>query len=322
MKEKMKVGRREFLIVVLLLLVTALTVYYRSEVFPQSDQISPVLLEEGREFVQTPEKDKRIEIILTGDVMLGRTVMTRSLDEVGDPRYPFRKVDETLAAADLVFINLENPIVSGCPRSYGGFKFCADPAMIEGLVASGVDVVTLANNHSRNYGEDGIRQTKEFLEKNGIAVTGLNNLTMKQFNNLTFGFLGFDFSTESPTDADYELVMDSKPNVDVLIVGIHWSDEYYSEPTEIQRRDAKRLIESGADVIAGHGPHWVQEEEYIDGKLVLYSLGNFVFDQMWSEETRRGLAVKLIFDEKGELSRVEKMPIYMDSWAQPEFVDE
>lgn len=86
--------------------------------------------------------------------MLGRSVMIKSLS-MNDPVYPFRKVAEKLNQADIVFVNLESPLVANCPSSNSGFKFCADPKMIEGLKFAGVDVVSLANNHTLNYGRGG-----------------------------------------------------------------------------------------------------------------------------------------------------------------------
>lgn len=315
----MKIGRRGALgIAGLLALGTALVIYTRGEteeVYTEKDIIS------SPEPTQTPEKDNRIEIILTGDVMLGRTVMTKSLDDEKDPTYPFEKVAETLTAADLVFINLENPLVANCRRIYTGFELCALPEMAEGLVHAGVDVVTLANNHTRVYGREGIDETVDTLSKKGILATGLGELVTKEIKGVKFGFLGFDFSYQPPTEADYDLVRDSKPKADVLIVGVHWSGEYYENPTHLQRRDAKRLVEAGADIVAGHGPHWVIKKEYIDGKPVYYSLGNFVFDQMQWEKTREGLAARLIYEGK-KLIGEEELPIYMSFWAQPEFVED
>ena len=270
---------------------------------------------------------REISLILTGDVMLGRTVMSHSLDQVEDPIYPFRKVGEVLRAADLVFINLENPIVDGCPRHYGGFKFCADPAMVEGLTYAGVDVANLANNHSLNYGQDGLVQTVGYLGSAGIAATGLHPVravVIEEVSGVRFGFLGFELLSRKLKEEDLLLVRDSDGQVDVLVVGIHWGSEYTDRPSATQREWAQKLIDSGADVIAGHHPHWVQPFDYAQGpggekKVIFWSLGNFVFDQMWSERTRQGLAVKLTFKGK-DLVGVEEMPIYMKNWAQPEFV--
>lgn len=257
-------------------------------------------------------------IMLTGDVMLGRTVMTKSLDS-NNPNYPFEKVSDELSEADIVFVNLENPIVSNCPRNSESLIFCADPVMAEGLVAAGIDIVNLANNHSRNYGENGLFETVEFLDEKEILTTGLGEVVVKESKGIKYGFLGFDFISKTPRENDYELVTKSVDEVDVLIVGVHWGAEYRSEPAEIQKQWAKELVEAGADVVVGHGSHWVQGVEYINEKPVYYSLGNFVFDQMWSEKTKKGLIMKLTF-RNGNLIKEEKLPTYMSSWAQPEFI--
>lgn len=269
-------------------------------------------------------QDKNISIILTGDVMLGRTVEGRSVDEFGDPAWPLRKVAETLTAADLVFINLENPIIENCPRHSDGFKFCANPVMIAGLKLAGVDIANLANNHTLNYGQSGLSETERYLNETGMNVTG-SGLVIREVNGVRFGFLGFDFVAKSPNDADFKTISEATLEVDILTVAVHWGVEYTSVPTAKQRAWGRRMVEAGADVIAGHHPHWVQPWEYVPGKdgskkVVFWSLGNFVFDQMWSEETRKGLAVKLNFRDK-ELVSVEEMPVYMKEWAQPEWVN-
>ena len=135
-----------------------------------------------------------------------------------------------------------------------------------------------------------------------------------------FGFLGFDLTVKDLTEANLELIKESDPEVDILIVAVHWGVEYTREPTQLQRSQAAQIVESGADIIAGHHPHWVQISETIEGKPVYYSLGNFVFDQMWSEETKKGLAVSLTYRD-GELKKIEEHPTYMKEWAQPEWVE-
>ena len=187
------------------------------------------------------------------------------------------------------------------------------------MVAAGIDIVSLANNHSRNYGEKGLSETVEILDEKEISTTGLGELVVKESKGIKYGFLGFDFISKTPKENDYELVAESVGEVDVLIVSVHWGAEYRSEPAESQERWAKELVEAGADVVVGHGPHWVQGMEHINEKPVYYSLGNFVFDQMWSEETRTGLIMKLTFRD-GELIKEEELPTYMSSWAQPEFI--
>lgn len=262
-------------------------------------------------------ENKDVSILLTGDIMLGRSVMTKSLGS-NDPNYPFREVADKLNEADIVFSNLENPIISGCPKTDSGFKFCADPRMIGGLKFAGIDIVNLANNHTLNYGKDGLEETKKILEENQIKWIGDGNLEIIDKQGIKFGFLGFDFVTKEPTKNDYELVKNSSQKVDVLIVGIHWGKEYSDKATLAQKEIARKLVENGADVIAGHHSHWVQDIEYINEKPVYYSLGNLVFDQSWSEETKKGLAIKLIFRDS-KLVKEKKLPIYMRNFAQPEW---
>lgn len=263
--------------------------------------------------------NQKTEIIITGDVMLGRSVMATSLTKK-DFNYPFLWVAEVLKNADLTFVNLETPIIKDCPVTNDGMIFCTDPRMISGLNLAGVDVANLANNHTRNHGNDGLIQTQDYLKNNGIDYVGINNLAIKEINKTKFGFLGFDFLSNSPKESDYELIKQSKEKVDVLIVMTHWGVEYRAEANQTQKNMAKKIIESGADLIAGTHPHWVQNVEYINEKPVFYSLGNFVFDQSWSEETKKGLAIKLKY-QGNKLIETEKMPIYMKNFSQPNWVN-
>ena len=143
-------------------------------------------------------------------------------------------------------------------------------------------------------------------------------MVIKEKKGIKFGVLGFDFVSKSPKDEDFKLVSDSDKKVEVLVVGVHWGEEYKDRANKFQREWAKRLVEKGTDVVIGHHPHWIQDSESIEGKPVYYSLGNFIFDQMWSQKTRQGLILKLIY-RNGQLVKIEELPIYMSSWAQPEF---
>lgn len=258
------------------------------------------------------------EIIFVGDVMLGRSVMSKCLS-LNDYNYPFLKTADVLKQADITVGNLENPILNNCPISNDGFIFCSNKESIEGLKFAGFDLMNLANNHTNNYGNNGLIQTQDFLKKNNIDYFGVNNLVIKNINNIKFGFLGFDYVFKNPKESDFELIKNSKNQVDILIVMTHWGVEYKSKSNENQQTIAKNIIESGADVIVGSHPHWVQEIGYINEKPVVYSLGNFVFDQSWSEETKKGLVVR--FNYKGKkLEKIDSLPIYMKNLAQPDWL--
>ncbi len=280
---------------------------------PQKPKIDIV---HSQESVQ-PEEPKQTSIILTGDIMLGRSVMTESI-KLNNYKYPFEKVAETLKKADLVFSNLENPIIADCPQTNSGMIFCADPKMIEGLTYAGIDVVNLANNHTRNYGQEGFDETKKFLGDSGISYVGDNNLTVKEINGTKFGFLGFDFVTNKLSDEVLGIIKESSARVDILIVGVHWGNEYQDKASKIQMDTGQKMIESGADVIAGHHPHWVQNSEIFNGKPIYYSLGNFIFDQMWSAKTKKGMAMRLTFTDK-EYTSEEQLPIIIKTIGQPEW---
>lgn len=265
-----------------------------------------------------PEK-RPATIILLGDVMLGRTVNVRSLEKE-NPRYPFEKVADKLMSADIVFANLESPIVENCPKKYSGFVFCGDPKMVEGLSYAGIDVVSLANNHINNFGKKGVEDTGKYLDAAGIKWVIGEKLEIIQKGSTKFGFLGFEWVDHGPTEKELKFIGDSNERADILIVAAHWGWEYQALANKNQEKWATQLVEAGADVVVGSHPHWVQNDLKVNDKPVYYSLGNFVFDQMWSENTKKGLAVELTFDGK-ELVNEVKLPTYMKEWAQPEWID-
>lgn len=278
----------------------------------------PLIWKNMEEIKNKVIEEPKIEILMTGDIMLGRSVMSRCL-KLNDYNYPFLKVTEVLKKADLTVSNLENPITQNCPIINGGFTFCAKKEMLDGLEFAGIDVVSLANNHTMNYGENGLKQTKEFLTEKNIDYFGVNNLVIKEIKGIKFGFLGFDYVNKNPKESDFELIRNSKKEVDILIVMPHWGIEYKARSNNNQQEIAKKIVDNGADVIVGSHPHWPQEIGYINEKPVIYSLGNFVFDQSWSEETKKGLVVRLNYKGK-KLEKIDSLPIYMKNLAQPDWV--
>jgi poly-gamma-glutamate synthesis protein (capsule biosynthesis protein) len=262
-------------------------------------------------------------IVLGGDVMLGRSVMQASIN-ANDFRYPFLRIQPYLSEADIVFVNLENPIITACPRHNSGFVFCSPRESLESLVYAGVDIVNLANNHISNYGIEGIKSTVDALSGAGIIPVGLGELGVKDVQGVRFGFLGFDKSQETRpnlSEEERKLIVSSSNLVDFLIVGVHWGLEYQDKPLDGVVALGREIISLGADVVSGHHPHWVQGVDCWDGLrwsyipsqqiqtsgflspkckgVIFYSLGNLVFDQMWSEETRKGIIAKLKFGREG-----------------------
>lgn len=249
-----------------------------------------------------------------------------------DWKYPFLKTADLTSSTDITFGNLEAPIVENCPTTGTGMIFCARPESIEGIKFAGFDILSIANNHILNYGQKGLESTKNILSEGRISFSDPNNITMpvlskalyhpvqgkvegKQFNNISFGFLSFDLVTYPKTPV-IEKVKENISKTDVLIVSLHWGAEYQKEPEKWQKDLAHQIIDSGVKVIIGHHPHVTQPMETYHNGLIFYSLGNFVFDQPWSEETKKGGIAKIIF-EGINIKSSELIPIYIQDFCQP-----
>jgi poly-gamma-glutamate synthesis protein (capsule biosynthesis protein) len=265
-------------------------------------------------------------VSVTGDVMLGRRVGDR-LAQVGDPAAALRPMARRLARADLTIGNLESTLSkAGAPRQ-GGDSFGAAPSVRRGLRLAGFDVLSLANNHTGDYGPRALVQTVRRVRAAGIAPVGAGSDLVRaarpvvvERNDVTFGIVAFDAIGETPAagprqpgalrvrmrprtgplvQADLDrvtgIVRDLASRVDVVLVVPHWGTQYTRSTVRDQRVVARALVDAGADVVAGTHPHWVQGVEVVRGGLVAYSLGNFVFDMDFARETREGAVLELTF---------------------------
>ncbi|MBI2268096.1 MAG: CapA family protein [Candidatus Blackburnbacteria bacterium] len=261
-------------------------------------------------------------LITTGDVMLGRAVNQKTAQK-GDFIWPFQNTADFLKSADLTFINLESPIVENCPVKIDGMTFCGNTRHVEGLLFSGIDVANLANNHIGNYGTEGLNTTSNFLESVGILTTGNLKPAYKESGGMVFSFLGYNdippkFEGVSWVDEERveREIKEAKANSDIVIVAFHWGEEYRRFPTKRQKKLARLAIDLGASVVVGNHPHAIQPIEVYKGGLIVYSHGNFVFDQMWSEGTKEGIVGRFVFyDEK--LVDAEFFPIRIENYGQP-----
>lgn len=347
-KEKIFIGKKKaaFLILTIFILISISILYLISyekqkvTVYPlnQEATVTPTIpLRDRLDFdavfsYKSPESFKSENnsyvILVTGDVILARSVNATMIRK-NNFLYPFEKTAEFLRSGDVLFINLETPLFSGCPVTDAGMIFCGSDRAIEGLKYAGIKVVSLANNHSGNYGKEGIDKTVELLEKNGISVTGLRKPAIIQLRDKKFGFLGYD-DVEKKENLGISLadpiniasaVTDLKKQADFVIVIFHWGVEYTDVPNDRQKELAHSAVDAGADLIVGNHPHWVQGIEVYKNKLVTYAHGNFIFDQMWSQETREGVIGKYVFDKTG-LTNVSFYPVVIENYSQPRFADE
>lgn len=262
---------------------TALT-QEANTVYPQSNGFGELLTTASPQPTPTPT----VRLLAVGDVMLGRSVNTKMVSKA-DWKYPFLETAEFLKTADITFGNLESPFGFTCPISNEGFVFCADRRSVEGLVYAGFDVMSLANNHIYNQGSAGVQLTKEVLSTNSITGITHGDFEVFESNGIKVGIIAFDATTQSiDIEQLKDTVVAANNQADIVIVSFHWGAEYVTDPSTQQQLLGRAAVDAGAKLVIGHHPHWVQTvEEYRVG-LIVYSLGNFVFDQMWSAETRIG----------------------------------
>jgi len=284
------------------------------------------IFEKANDLTKIP-KDKKITLLATGDVILARGVNWAVVSK-NDFTYPFLQTGDFLKQGDITLINLEAPLISNCPLIRSGFTFCGDNRHIQGLNYAGIDVANLANNHIGNFGSSGITQTKDLLSKSLILWSGFGNLAIKEVKGVKFGFLGYNgVGTPIKRDQIVQEINTAKQKVDIVVVSIHWGEEYVAIPQKaagIAPDDPVEighfLIDSGADLVIGNHPHWVQGVELYKDKLITYAHGNFIFDQTWSEETQEGVVGVYTF-YGNKLIDVTFKPIVVDKSYQPKFVN-
>jgi poly-gamma-glutamate synthesis protein (capsule biosynthesis protein) len=237
-------------------------------------------------------------LLVTGDIIPARGVNYYATAR-HDFLWPFRPTAAYTKNADITFINLEAPLFAGCPVSAAeSFTFCGDPRFVTGLTAMGADVANLANNHLSNYGAEGITATDKLLHQHGILTTGLGPVAVINVRGLKFGFIGFNgIGLAIDKVALKAGIARARQLADVVVVQFHWGKEYERLPKadpHVPTPDdpvtiGHDAIDWGADIVIGNHPHWYQGIEVYHGKLITYAHGNFVFDQMWSEQTREGV---------------------------------
>jgi Bacterial capsule synthesis protein PGA_cap len=250
-------------------------------------------------------------------------------------------VRTVIEGADLAIANFENPAPDQPRYHTSGTVFSADPALIAGLANAGIDYVSLANNHIRDAGGAGLLQTIANLKADGIASSGSGrNLAaarrpgMFSVNGTRVAILAYDAIAagyhatatrigSAPLTAEYvreDVKAARAAGADLVIVFPHWGTEYRSKPFAAQQKLARMIIDAGADMVIGNHAHWAAAMEVYQGKPIWYALGNFVFDQTWSEPTMEGITLELTF-RGATLAQVRIRPHVILDKAQPNFLD-
>ena len=250
-------------------------------------------------------------------------------------------VREVISGADIAMANFENPAPDRFTWHKSKTVFTADPTLIDGLVKAGIDYVGIANNHIGDAGNNGILQTIANLKKRGLKYSGAGkDLAAAQrpaildANGTKVAILAYDaiapgYHAARGEPGSSKLTIKAvqagvkaarKAGAKVVIVFPHWGTEYRYSPFQNQQRLARQIIDAGADMIIGNHAHYAAAVEVYKGKPIWYALGNFVFDQTWSEPTMEGISLELTF-QGAELQQIRMRPHIILDKAQPNFMD-
>jgi len=247
-------------------------------------------------------KNEQVTLLTFGDLMLDRYVK-KIIDKNGKD-YPFQNIKRVLIGNDLTLANLEGSFTDFQPKSLNpdNTNFTFDPSLILTLKKIGFNIFNLANNHSLDFGEKGFAQSQAYLKSNNIDYFGspLNNnqfSIIKNIRGVKIGFIGYNEFNNSDFNKILEEIKKIKQETNFVVVYAHWGIEYQTTFSKTQQEKAHQFIDTGADVVLGSHPHVVQPIEVYKNKVIFYSLGNFLFDQTFSQKTQEGLGVGIVFNK-------------------------
>lgn len=286
-----------------------------------------------------------IKLVAVGDIMLGDHPVTfghgvKSMIEQSGGESPFAKVSELLRGGDVVFGNVE-AVLSDQGLVRGNLvseEFRGSPGFSSMLAGAGFNVVGFANNHSMEHGEAAFVDTVQLLRKNGMLVAGVVDANgvcdpvRLSINGLQVMVLSYSLCPENyhkgPSvpyahQQTFDRVLSEvalfRGQADILLLSLHWGYEYMDYPSPKQVQLAHRLIdEAGVNIIIGHHPHVLQAVERYRDAVIVYSLGNFVFD-MWQRPTRDSMVFRATISKEGSID-YDLVPIWINDKRQPEIL--
>ena len=278
------------------------------------------------------EKDAKFTATMVGDMMFGRNIQT-IVDHKGYD-FLFRYVKPYFLSSDFTTGNFENPIITRDESEYElpdkNIYLHARPDVIPVLEAMKFTNVNLANNHLMDYGVAGLNETIDAFAASSVTAVGagLNKtrsgeIKYSQINGINVATLGgtdvgyqWGYSTDHQAGANKTRLIDilpqikeAKKNADLVIVHSHWGIEYDSTPNPRQQEIGHALVNAGADIVIGHHSHTLQPVEVYKGKVIFYSLGNFIFDQGWTKTKDSVLAQYKIKDDGSRVVKLTPMKI-------------
>ncbi len=271
----------------------------------------------------------QVTFCAVGDILLDRGVR-KKIDETKNSFYPFEHIQHIISENDLAFFNMECPLVEeskGAPL-FKRFSFRAEPDFAKDLSAAGFNIASVANNHTIDYGKAGFIETINNLKSYEIYPVGGGKNQHEAFEPLliekdgnTFAFFAvLEFLLEAVTynadkpypaygkiDSLCKLIERYNALVDHVVVSFHWGKEGVYMPSGRQVLYAHKVIDAGADLVLGHHPHVLQPVEIYRNKLILYSLGNFIFDNT-GEAQKQSAIFQCTFTKSG-ITHPELLPV-------------
>lgn len=245
-----------------------------------------------------------------GDIMLARGVGKRlnNLNINANILSDLQKVDVLMKSvtgeSDLLFGNLESVLSDKGEPMLKEYVFEAEPKLVDLLTRWRFSHLSVANNHSADYGRSAWEQSVGILRTKGIVpVGGYSNETKIETvtaGGQKFAFLGFENLTRPFIKKDVlSAIKNTTKSNDIVVVSMHWGEEYQSEPDSSTVILAREMIDAGADIILGHHPHVLQPVERYKNGLIFYSLGNFIFDQVGEAQNTSMIATIDVFEDGG-----------------------
>ncbi|MEZ4104324.1 MAG: CapA family protein [Candidatus Paceibacterota bacterium] len=282
-------------------------------IWPSTSYGASIYLQET-DFILSKKEEKSDKIFFVGDVMLARHVETLMKREGDD--YPFKNFTSLFKKNSYLVGNFEASIpIFHKPTKNNHLNFSVNKNYTEILSRYGFTHLSLANNHSYDFGLSGYKNTIFMLENQNISVFGNPNkseISSVNFLNLDksrIALVGLNDTYGNLNRSDVNKLFNWINNYsDLQIVYIHWGNEYELENSNEQRNLATYLVEIGADMIVGHHPHVVQPIEIINDKLVFYSLGNFIFDQYFDTTVQTGLVLEISKNSNNEFL-IDLLPV-------------
>jgi poly-gamma-glutamate synthesis protein (capsule biosynthesis protein) len=300
--------RKEYFLILLISIGIPLLSYSIAYPYFKNEEPTALITEQiSQKFTKdASQNEEPISLLFVGDIMLDRTI--RKDGELYGYTNLFSCLQDEFAKYDEVIGNLEGTVTefesvsrNASYESPESFRFTFDKEAVMALKNIGLSIVSLGNNHIRDFGDEGIAQTIKNtndikLLTFGNPQKGIVRYVIKDIKGTKIAFIPYNqfFGTKEQTYQDLE---STKALSDIQIVFTHWGDEYVPARNDIKLL-ARTFVDQGADLIIGTHPHVIQEGEIYKNISIYYSLGNFIFDQYWEEAVRTGLGVIVDIDNK------------------------